>query len=84
MKGNKTTVTSTNKRNSGRPKGRSATTFANKCRRIEKWYKNMERTRQELNPNIQSKNGDKKLKKPLKPIEYFIDKVKRPNMGGEK
>jgi hypothetical protein len=57
---------------SGKGKGRSNRTYENKKRKITKWYNNIEKNRQE-------KNGKGKPKKPLKPLQFFLDQLKKPN-----
>jgi hypothetical protein len=53
-------------------KGRSQVTYQNKIRRIESWHNYIVVHRQEL-------DGLKRTKKPLKEIDFFIDKLKKPN-----
>ena len=55
-----------------RIKTRGVHCYQNKVNRIKKWYAHMEKNRQAL-------NGLGIEKKELKPLEYFIDKIKKPN-----
>jgi hypothetical protein len=56
-----------------RIKIRGGQCYQNKVRRIKKWYAHIEKTRQQENENT------KKIKPPLKPLEYFIDQIKKVN-----
>ena len=56
-------------------KKRSGQTYHNKIRKITNWYNSMEKNRQ-------PKNAKGEDKKPLKPLSFFTDKVKKST--GEK
>ena len=55
----------------GSSKGRSRKTYNNKVKKITKWYNHIVTNRQK------DKKGQDK--KPLKPLDFFIDKIKMPN-----
>lgn len=61
---------------SGKGKQRGGQCYQNKIRRIEKWYNNIVKNRQE-------KDGLGRIKRPLQPLEYFTDKVKKSKTQGE-
>jgi len=54
-----------------RKKGRSQATYENKIREITKWYNGIVNHRQET-------DGKGKTKEPLKSLDYFLDKLKKP------
>jgi len=56
-------------------KGRNGQTYHNKVVKITTWYNHMVSHRQE-------KDGKGRDKKPLKPLEFFIDKIKKTNEKG--
>jgi hypothetical protein len=58
-------------RESGNHKGRTSSTYQQKAANIRKWYEHIVKNRQET--DILGKP-----KKELRPLEYFIDKVKGP------
>jgi len=58
-------------KNNGTKKGRSARTYQHKVYHIGKWYAHMVENRQEV-------NAEGKAKKELKPLDYFIEKIKGP------
>ena len=47
-------------------------TYYNKVRKITSWYNNMVKNRQEVN----AKGIEKK---PLRPLEHYINQIKKPN-----
>jgi hypothetical protein len=49
-------------------------TYNNKVRKTTAWYRNMEKNRQEV-------NALGKPKKALRPLSYFIDRIKKPKTG---
>jgi hypothetical protein len=53
-------------------KARGERTYRRKCAKLMKWYEHIEKNRQE-------KNGKGIAKKALRPIEFFMDKLKQPN-----
>jgi hypothetical protein len=55
-----------------RIKTRGGQCYQNKVNRVKAWYAHIEKTRQAL-------NGLGVAKKELRPLEYFIDKIKKPN-----
>lgn len=57
-------------------KGRSSKTYENKKLRIVKWYDYIKKHRQ-------LKDGLGRDKKPLKPLEFFLAKLKQPNKNKE-
>ena len=59
-------------------KGRTSQTYANKCERMEKWYKKRQKLlSKEREVNSHTKQLPKR--KELKPLDYYIDKIKKPN-----
>jgi len=59
-------------------KGRNGRTFANKCERIERWYNKRQKLlskEAQINPN--TKQPAKR--KELKPLNFYIDKIKKSN-----
>lgn len=56
---------------SGNHKGRRASTYQHKVDRVRKWYAHMV-------ANREATGGDGKPKKELKPLEYYIEKIKGP------
>ena len=56
---------------SGRPKGRSNTTYQHKVNKIKKWYEKRVKNRELAK--------DKIFKKDLKPLDFYIDQIKKPN-----
>lgn len=54
-----------------RTEGRNLITYENKKRKITKWYNGILKRRQKG-------NGKGIEKKPLKPLNYFLDKLKKP------
>ena len=58
-------------KNNGTKKGRSARTYQHKVDRIRKWYAHIVTNRQEV-------NAEGKAKKELRPLDYFIEKIKGP------
>ena len=58
-------------KNNGTKKGRSARTYEHKVDRIKKWYTHIVENRQEV-------NAEGKTKKELRPLDYFIEKIKGP------
>lgn len=74
MKGNKTNEVTVTKKRRGTKKQRGVQCYENKCRKIEGWYNHIVKNRQET-----FKRKDVVVtKKPLQPLEFFIDKVKKP------
>jgi len=57
-------------------KGRSVRTYENKCRETESWYNHILKHRQEVD-----KKGSPK--KELRPLDYYIDKIKKPKATKE-
>ena len=61
-----------------RRKGRSNKTYQKKVDKIKKWYNNLIKYREE-NPKIINKNTKQFTKrKELKPLNYYLDKIKKP------
>ena len=56
----------------GRTKGRSLATYENKKREITKWYNGLVKRHQEI-------DGKGKTKEALKPLDYYLEKIKKPN-----
>jgi hypothetical protein len=52
-------------------KKRSQSCYENKKRRMTKWYNGLVKRHQEI-------DGKDKPKEPLKPLSYFLDKIKAP------
>ena len=61
-----------NHKKSRRKKGRSLKSLQNKIKKITKWYNHIVKNRQE-------KDGLGKPKKELKPLNYFLDNLKKSN-----
>lgn len=59
-------------------KGRSSTTHSHKCDRIKKWYKGREKFLSQKAP-INEHTKKEVKRKELKPLEWYLEKVKRPN-----
>jgi site-specific recombinase XerD len=64
--------------NNRKQKGRNQTTYNRKVQRIHVWYEHLEKERAKgevVNPN--TKQPVKR--KELKPIDYYIEKIKKPS-----
>lgn len=70
--------------NNSSQKGRNQTTYNRKIQRIRAWYEHLEKERAKgevINPN--NKQSIKRVE--LKPIDWYIEKIKKPNITkGEK
>jgi hypothetical protein len=60
-----------NKKRNTPNKKRSQSCYNNKVKKIEDWYNHILKNRND-------KDGLGKDKQPLKPLDYFIDKIKKP------
>lgn len=67
---------------SGKLKGRSSKTFANKRKKIENWYKKRQKFLSQ-EPQINKNTKQQAKRKQLRPLEFYIDKIKKPNFGGK-
>ena len=63
-----------------RPKGRSQITYQHKVNRIRKWYEHIKKEKIkpiQINPNTKQEPK----RKELKPLEWYIEKIKKPNIN---
>ena len=58
-----------------RVKGRSNKTYQHKLDKLKKWHS------KRLKDIELAKKEEKRIKKELKPLEWYIEKLKKPNMN---